>query len=621
MFLLGKRSHANLGFAAVSFTVLASTSGGCSLGAEGTAKPDERVMPQVDETDSSTGPIEPGSWPVLEDGGVDAGVVVTETDAGETIPKVSDACGLAAQRWLAIAETNCVACHGRRSSAKGGFFTVLDVDQLIASGKVVPNNPDGSPLYLKLSSGAMPPPERTQRPSPEDIESVRAWIACGAPKAAPPVCERDCTTFVDISTRLSLFVNDVQAFPTPEERLDVRYLDLTGLANAGQGAQRLELYRDAMSYLVNSLSTKPNIVVPQPIDGQNLLFRIRLSDYGWSADTWERIVAAYPYGVNYDPNSRNFPVDEAPAERLRVETGTSTPYLQADWFLAHAVRPPLYYDILGIPGQLGQLEQALGIDIQANIAERRVLRTGFKVSGPSHYNRVIERHSLGERGALWITYDFDSGVGTSNVIIHPLDFQWASNELFFNLPNGLQAYMITDANGTRLDKAPNDAVQDPKARDLAIENGISCISCHTDKGVLVQSDEVRAATLLTSVSSAEIDVIQALYADEATSNAVFAEDQARYTKAARATRVHEFVNGSVHVLDGAHVGLLSLKDVAGVLGVESAKLAAQIDLTPRLFPPEFQALRAVDARLPRESFDLLFDDLASALGLGQARPR
>ncbi len=622
------RSHAfarapdsKLGLGSLCAYVVAALLGGCAEQHQEDPEPTPAVTEPSDSTEKEQENPEPGGEPVRTDAGIDAGTSVAQDDAGGgvTEPPVSDACGPTAARWIEIAQTNCVACHGRRSAGKGGFYTVLDVDALIAGGKVVPGQPESSPIFLKVSSGAMPPPERTQRPSADDVEAMRAWIACGAPKVARQPCELDCTTFVDISTRLDLLVNDLQAQPA-DQRADVRYLDLSVQANAGQGEAKLELYRDGLSYLLNSLSSNPKIAVPQAVDSQGLLFRIRLSDYGWNAATWERVAAGYPYNVTYDPNSRTFPIEEVDAQRLRELTGTDTPYLEADWFFSKAVRPPLYYDVLGMPAQLGQLEAALGIDIDANIAEGGVVRAGFQDSGPSRFNRVIERHSLGDaRGALWLTYDFTAGAGTSNVVTHPRDFRASSSEVLFNLPNGLYGYMIVSADGTRLNKAPNDAVQDPDSRDLAIESGISCISCHTEQGVIAHDDDVRKAALVTAPNSSELDDILQLYVDDERRNAIFAEDQARYHKAALATRIHQFGDRSAHVLDNAYVGLLGLKDIAGVIGIPSDKLAAAIDATPRVFPPEFVALRAVDSRLPRESFDSVFGALVVGLGLGEPR--
>jgi hypothetical protein len=439
---------------------------------------------------------------------------------------------------------------------------------------------------------------------------------------APAICQFDCTQFVDIATRLRSIVNDLRTIDPPDARKDVRYLDLTNYANAGHGSHPLALYREAISYAVNSLSRAPLVVVPQAVDAQALLFRIRLSDYGWSQASWESLVARYPYGVDYDADSRTFPIDDTPLEALFGQLGTRTPYIQADWFFSHAVRPPLYYELLGTPATLKDLEAQLGVSIAADIASQRVARAGFQDSGPSHFNRVIERHALAnDRGVLWLTYDFDAGTGFSNIITHPLDFRHASSELLFSLENGLHGYMIVDKNGARLDKAPNAAVQDMHASDSAIESGISCTNCHLETGVNTQHDSLRDAVTLFGTDVSVTDAILALYKDDASLDALFAADSQRYSAALSATRLSEFTDGTAHELDDAYAGVLRARDVASVLGIEERQLLSAIDSSPGVFPPEALALRVSGATLARDRFESLFARFIGALGLGRAQPK
>jgi hypothetical protein len=446
--------------------------------------------------------------------------------------------------------------------------------------------------------------------------------ACSAapPQATPP-CEANCTTFLDIDARLSLMLRDLGTLASDEERADTRYIDLSSSANAGHGDALLDTQRGALSYIVNALSSGPDVVVPKIIDAQAILFRIHLSDYGWNATLWEKIVAAYPYAVNYDPSSRALPHNEPTAQTLRDRTGTEVPYVQADWFFAHTSRPPLYHQILGLPDTLAELQTTLSFDVQADIAANRVARSGFNDSGLSRFNRVIERHPSRANGAtFWLTYDFSAGSDTSNVLVHPLDFVWGSSEILFSLPNGLYGFMVIDAQGRRLDKAPNSAVLDPNSGDLALENGLSCINCHAEAGILSRADRVRAATLQAQTDPGLLDKVLAIYPEQGQFDMLVASDQARYRKSLAAVAVRGFANGKAHSLNDAYLGLMSLADVAGVLGIETDRLEAAIDATPQLFPPELRVLRsAKQPSLSRQVFDALFADLVRVLGLGRAR--
>jgi hypothetical protein len=489
---------------------------------------------------------------------------------------------------------------------------------------IIDGVPDASTSDATLDAALQPAPvaqpviPQVPRPplaEPEDDAGVAAPPDAG--KVPPAVCQLDCTTFVDIRTRLNLIVNDLKTIDPPDARKDVRYLDLTNYANAGHGIEQIALYREAISYAINSLSRGLAVVVPQPVDAQGLLFRIRLSDYGWSQATWEQLVAQYPYGVNYDVDSRTFPIDDAPLEAMLVQLGTQTPYVQADWFFSRAVRPPLYYALLGIPASLKELETQLGVSIADDIANQRVARAGFRDSGPSRFNRVIERHALSDnRGVLWLTYDFDAGTGFSNIITHPLDFRHTSSELMFSLANGLHGYMIVDSRGARLDKAPNAAVQDMQASDSAIEAGISCTNCHLETGVNAQHDELREAVTLIGTDVAATDAILALYKDDATLDAAFEADSQRYRAALAAARLSQFTDGTAHQLDDAFAGLLRARDVASVLGLEEQQLLAAIASSPGVFPPEALALRVAGSMLARDRFEAKLAQFVGALGLG-----
>lgn len=439
--------------------------------------------------------------------------------------------------------------------------------------------------------------------------------------AVAPGCEVDCTMFLDIESRLSLLSNDIARVPTEDERRDVRYLDLSSYANAGHAARMIDAFRDALAFLLNSLSNNPTVRPLLPIDPERLVFRIRLSDYGWNASTWERIASFYPYDVRYDPTSRSFPITEAYAERLREATGTGTPFIQADWFFAHAARPPLYYDILDLPSTVQALEQRLSVNVQANVTALTAQRAGLLSSGESRFNRVLERHALSERGALWLTHDFASNAGTANVLTHPLDFQAQSRQIAFHLPNGLFAFMMVDGLGARLDRAPSSALPDPGARDLTMEAGLSCIGCHADDGALAARDEVRKGASLVTADPAVLTQVQALYPEQPVLDTLFAADRERHRRARVACLAVGFTGADMHALDAEHDRLLSLRDVAGILGIKANALIAALDATPRIFPNDILALRRIDARLPRSNFDAIFPDLVVGLSLGQAARR
>ena len=379
-----------------------------------------------------------------------------------------------AQEAYAIFERSCLTCHG-----ENGAFTeqlILEHTALIETGSVVPGNPDASEFYKRLVE------ERVEKrmplgqpPLPQAaIDTVRRWILAGAPDwREQPASEGDFITPKKVLEKIDAHVN---ALP-PFDRAFARYFTLTHLYNAGETTEDLHAYQRALSKLVNSLSWGREIVNPQPIDSKETILYIDLRDYEWEVgiNRWTLIEAEYPYKVEF-----NAPTQTTLREKLmnlREEMNCEVPFIHVDWFLANASLPPLYHDILDLPRTDRALEAKLGVDVVSNLrnaAGRRVWRAGFNDSGVSNNNRVVERHQF-QHGAYWKSYDFAGSVGTQNIFTHPLAFTHDGSEVVFNLPNGLQAYYLSDAGGNRLDAAPINIVRALYASDPTVRNGLSCI--------------------------------------------------------------------------------------------------------------------------------------------------
>ena len=82
---------------------------------------------------------------------------------------------------LEIFTIHCAACHDAAGGkSKGGFGHVLDLARLGREQEVMkPGEPEGSELFLLVESGEMP--EKGEKLTPAEVETVRHWIAMGAP--------------------------------------------------------------------------------------------------------------------------------------------------------------------------------------------------------------------------------------------------------------------------------------------------------------------------------------------------------------------------------------------------------------------------------------------------------
>lgn len=85
-----------------------------------------------------------------------------------------------AQTVAPILQRHCLACHDA-ASAPGGLILESRAQALAHNGALVPGDPDAS-LLLKMIDGPEPAmPENGPPLAPEDVETLRQWIAAGAP--------------------------------------------------------------------------------------------------------------------------------------------------------------------------------------------------------------------------------------------------------------------------------------------------------------------------------------------------------------------------------------------------------------------------------------------------------
>lgn len=533
-------------------------------------------------------------------------------------PAAENAAELARQAQ-AILKSNCHRCHGQGGNLEGGLNYVLDRDKLITRKKIVPGQAEQSSLFQRVVAGKMPPIGETPRPSADEVALLKRWIDAGAPGMAGGGPRATITE----GEVLALILSDLEQIERRARRF-TRYFSLAALANSGAGVDELQTYRNALAKLLNSLSWHPRITVPKAIGPAGLVLRIDLRDYQWDSTLWNRLLAEYPYGI----------LQESGLSRaVMIATATRMPVARLDWFVATASRAPLYYDLLQLPTNSSELERQLRVDVALDIQQERVARAGFLGSGISRNNRILERHDA-QNGAFWRTYDFDAIAQNltdrdlllpdrRNIFAYPLGpgqtdntFLHAGGEMIFNLPNGLHAYMLVNANNQRIDKGPTAIVSDPKRPDRAVEAGVSCMACHAP-GILQKADQMRAHVGKNpkAFSRTDADLIRALYVSEPKMKALMEEDTERYRKALAKTGNNV---GSVEVimtLTLRYEADLDLPTLAAEVGLRAE------DLQPRLLRSEalsrsLGALKVPGATVARQAVVQAFGDLVRELRLG-----
>jgi hypothetical protein len=514
----------------------------------------------------------------------------------------------------AILNTHCSACHGQAGKGKGGFDYVLRRDLLVARGQILPGKPADSELYRRVQSGDMPPPKAKDHlpPSKDGIALLEKWIAAGAPDWQT-AATRELLSESDVHRAIR---GDLEALPS-QQRTFFRYFSLANLANAGHSDDDLNPTRLGLAKLLNSLSLHPRLTVPHAIDGTHAVYRIDLRDYKWNARLWEKIVAVYPYRTG---NSG------ADARKCAELTGSEQPYVRADWFIATASRPPLYYDLLQMPATDKGLERFLQLDAAVNIEEQSVLRAGFNGSGVSKNNRLIERHDAAF-GAYWKTYDFAENVDKQNLFDRPLgppparnSFVHNGGEMIFHLPNGMLGFFLANGKGQRIERAPVEIVSDPQRPDKNVEAGLSCFSCHA-AGLVPKADQVRAHVLKNAQAFAKEDVetVKALYPPEAKLRALLDQDSKRYVQALEKLGIKAGANEQINAVTLRYEAVVDLATAAAEAGMKPAEFGERLGRFTSL-SRSLGALRAQGGTVQREAFIAAFADLVKEFRLGDGPP-
>jgi serine/threonine-protein kinase len=444
-----------------------------------------------------------------------------------------------AGRAREVLKTYCQRCHHGQGS-EGGDFDVLTLATLTAPHDddkpyLVAGKPDESLLLRRVLKNGMPPKAVRERPTDADKAALRAWVEAGLP-AFPAAAARPFVSTRDVLAAVRDHLRAARA----EDRPFLRFFTLTHVHNNPRVPDAdLRVSRAALAKALNSLSWKRRLVVPQAIDPQATVFAVDERDLDWDRqDLWRAVIKVYPYGLCYgthaDPDLQKLDDD------ISDLTDGDMVVVRADWFVATATRPPLYHTLLGLPRHAGDLEQRLGVDVLANIRRDRAVRAGFAVSGVSGQNRLVERHDA-EYGSYWKSYDFKANNDRSNLTQFPLGpafpdnpfprqaFRHDGGEIIFNLPNGLQGYLLVNGKDERIDEGPIEVVSDAlkTSGTPAIVTGLSCMACHKH-GMIECKDLVRDGTAVAGLARVKV---QRLYPGQKALDEWVKEDCDRFLRA------------------------------------------------------------------------------------------
>lgn len=538
-----------------------------------------------------------------------------------------------------IIKAKCAKCHDDLgSSAADEISDLLDLSKL-STGHFNSANEDALEQLIFGNEPRMPKPEEGSLTwngplSESEKAQLRKWINRGGPSDVYiAAIERPARPLISLKAANQFIAEDLGKLRGPVLQ-NARYLTLVNLHNdATVSASSLELFRAAIVKTLNSLSSTADVLGLDTstavnrlvaVDATRTIFRFDLRHIGWTQAKWDLVASFYPYAIE-------------PAAGISVAAMTSSrqPEIRGDWFVFAALQPPLYHDLAEIPATLDELETMLGVDRQQSIRAGQVARAGFVSSRVSVNNRLIERIPMRSRsGAYHISYDFASNNDQQNLLDFPFGpvgtladrhaFKHDGGEIIFNLPNGYQAYMLVDAQGRRLDIAPQSIVQDRTMPGSVIINGISCLSCHVQgmkpeqfSPVLQRLDQVRDAVTdnRARFTVSDQQLAEELYPPHDRFRELIEQDRRRFLSALRDSGIPQ--RGSV---EPARALFDQFKD-----NLPLTRLAAEFGLTPEEMRQRMQKegetrrllSRAEQNELKRQLQIAEFSRTAQLIGVGQ----
>lgn len=445
--------------------------------------------------------------------------------------------GQLASQARAILKQYCHRCHGIGFEVEEMDVLnrkTLDRESGAGIPYVTPGKPAASHLWERVENGTMPPRKERDRPTAADKAILKKWIEAGAPDF-PSVATRPLMT-----TKAALgAIRDHLREAQTEDRPFLRYFTLVHLHNHHKKVTDADLngYRAALSKSLNSLSRKPTIVLPEPVDKDSVILVVDVRKLGWDRqDLWREVLKLYPYGLRYR-TSQDAELRQLDEDLAQLASGELA-YVRADWFIATATRPPLYHTLLQLPMTAGELERDLGVAVADNFRNDNLVRAGFAASGISGQNRLVERHDAAGGGYYWKSYDFKARRPRSFLTRFPLGpvlpdhpfpkqaFEHDGGEIIFSLSNGLQGYLLVDSKDNRIDEGPTSVVSDSlkTSGTSAIVTGTSCIACHKH-GMIRFTDQIREGTAIDGEARRKVE---RLYPQEKVMAETVSADEGRF---------------------------------------------------------------------------------------------
>ncbi len=510
-------------------------------------------------------------------------------------PPRADAAALARAAAENVLASNCGQCHGpalTEQQAQAGMNYIEDIERLVETGKIVPLNSADSRVIQRMVRGEMPPAGSGLPPvTGADIDIVAQYI--DNPRFWPQyVSAGSCAArgqVIDFDDLFQAIDRDL-ARADKKDRPFLRYISLSNRMIAGVCPDKaLDRDRQGLTKMLNMLSIRAAVGQPEPVDGNQVIYRVDLRDFDWDRtirvngrnfdDVWEAIAASNPYAVEFFGDD---------ADDVKEDAETAFPVMFSDQMTDVAVIGNLYYAIIGVDVDrpLGDfIQDQLGIDVAQDIEDGDAIRAGTTRSRISRQDRVVERHDLQVRnGVLWQSFDFENNANES-IFEDPFGFSPGGTEAIFTLPNGMLGFIIANEDDNIVEDS--DILLDTNQNNFRAITSVSCSNCHAT-GFIPVVDEVADIALKNArqigLNRDEVEQLREIYVSPQAFARQVQDDSATFFQRALQRADLPIQGGDpVSAVFLRFDADMSLADAAGDLGLAPDDLEANLNLLdPRL---------------------------------------
>jgi hypothetical protein len=267
-------------------------------------------------------------------------------------------------RARGILKKYCSECHGENPAVS--LLSVLDHRQLTAKAPnpvpfVDPGSAGRSQVLQFLEDGSMPPGGRP-RPKPDEVETLKAWVAARAPSYPKAFDDR---------TTLDVMLRDFTQLDAKDAPF-ARYLSLAHLVIDDDNAPPPDLQSAEQRLRAALLTAASKPVTAVPVDDTATLFRLDLRPAGWhTPDLLDKVERGKPVDVAplvpFDLILLEYPFAPALPGDARLSKFLAAtrqvrpvPFLRADWLadalIARDGEPlPLADDLAALTGLAAEL--------------------------------------------------------------------------------------------------------------------------------------------------------------------------------------------------------------------------------------------------------------------------